>query len=96
MYLRLLPDDPRVRDGQPVQEVHHDDHDEEDEGQEEEVADGGLEGKVGKLELADEHGEGFDDAQAEGVEEGVVGGGVGHVVVVVQEDVEAEGEREDE
>ena len=61
---------------QAVEEVHHDDDDEEDECEEEEVADGRLDGEVAELELAHEHGEGLHHREVQRVEEGVVVGRV--------------------
>ena len=65
---------------QAVEEVHHDDDDEEDECEEEEVADGRLDGEVAELELAHEHGEGLHHREVQRVEEGVV---VGRVLLCV-------------
>ena len=75
--LRLLLDGAHVVHGQAVQQVHQDHHDQEDEGDEEGEGDpgqprAGVDGDVGKLKLADEHGYGLDEAGPGSVEVDVV------------------------
>ena len=79
---------------QAIEEVHQNDNDQEDESEEEEVAEGGVEGDVGELQLANEHGEGLDQAEAKVVEEGILS--ISAAVVFMEEDVEAEAKGEEE
>ena len=79
---------------QAVEEVHQNDNDQEDESEEEEVAEGGVEGDVGELQLANEHGEGLDQAEAKVVEEGIFS--ISAAVVLMEEDVEAKAKGEEE
>ena len=79
---------------QAIEEVHQNDDNEEDKSEEEDVAEGGVEGDVGELKLADEHGEGLHQAKAEVVKEGIIS--LGAAVVFVKEDVEAKSEGKEE
>ena len=83
-----------VRHSQAVEEVHQNDNDQEDESEEEEVAEGGVEGDVGELQLANEHGEGLDQAEAKVVKEGIIS--VDATIVFMEEDVEAKSEGKEE
>ena len=79
---------------QAVEEVHQNDHDQEHKGEEEDVAEGRVEGNVGELELSNEHGEGLDQAEAKVVEEGIFS--ISAAVVLMEEDVEAKAKGEEE
>ena len=79
---------------QAIEEVHQNDNDQEDESEEEEVAEGGVEGDVGELQLANEHGEGLDQAEAKVVKEGIIS--VDATIVFMEEDVEAKSEGKEE
>ena len=48
---------------QAVEEVHQNDHDQEHKGEEEDIAEGRVEGDVGELELSDKHGASLDKAE---------------------------------
>ena len=72
---------------QAIEEVHQNDDNEEDKSEEEDVAEGRVEGDVAELELADEHGEGLDKAKAKVVKEGIFS--VCAAIVFVKKDVEA-------
>ena len=48
---------------QTVEEVHQNNHDQEHKGEEEDVAEGRVEGDVRELELSNEHGEGLDQGE---------------------------------
>ena len=76
-YLRLLLDGAHVIHRQAVQQVHQDHHDQEDEGDEEGEGDpgqpgAGVDGDVGELQLADEHGDGLDETGPGTVEVDIV------------------------
>ena len=79
---------------QAVEEVHQNNHDQEHKGEEEDVAEGRVEGDVRELELADEHGEGLDQAETKVVEEGIFS--LRAAIVFVEEDVEAKSKGEEE
>ena len=75
--LRLLHDQPGVRDGEAVQEVHQDDDDEEDEGDEEGKGKPGqfrvrVDGDVRELKFANKHGDRLDQARPRPVKVNVV------------------------
>ena len=50
---------------QAVEEVHQNDHDQEHKGEEEDIAEGRVEGDVRELKLSNEHGEGLDQTEAQ-------------------------------
>ena len=79
---------------QTIKEVHQNDDNEEDKSEEEDVAEGGVEGDVRELKLADEHGEGLHQAKAKVVKEGIVS--LSTPVVFMKEDVEAKAEGKEE
>ena len=79
---------------QAVEEVHQNNHDQEHKGEEEDIAEGRVEGDVGELELPDEHGEGLDQAETKVVEEGIVS--ISATIVFMEEDVEAKAKGEEE
>ena len=72
---------------QTIKEVHQNDDNEEDKSEEEDVAEGGVEGDVRELKLADEHGEGLYKAKAKMVKESIIP--LGSAIVFMKEDVEA-------
>ena len=79
---------------QTVEEVHQNDHDQEHKGEEEDVAEGRVEGDVGELELSNKHGEGLDEAETKVVEEGILS--ISAAIVFMKEDVEAKAKGEEE
>ena len=79
---------------QAVKEIHQNDHDQEHKGEEEDVAEGRVEGDVGELELSNEHGEGLDQAETKVVEEGIFS--ISAAVIFMEEDVEAKSEGKEE
>ena len=58
------------------------------------LAEGRVEGDVGELQLANEHGEGLDQAEAKVVKEGIIS--VDATIVFMEEDVEAKSEGKEE
>ena len=90
-FLKILKEDSHR---QAVEEVHQNDHDQEHKGEEEDIAEGRVEGDVGELELSNEHGEGLDQAETKVVEEGIVS--ISAAIVFMEEDVETKSKGEEE
>ena len=104
--LRFLLDVVRVADGEAVEEIHEDDDDEKDEGEEEGVGKHaqvgvGVHGQVAELQLPDKHGGGLDQGGPRPVEVLVLvlflkAVWIFDERVVVQHDVEAHAEGDEE
>ena len=93
VYLGLLPYKPCITHSKAVKEVHQDNNDEEHEGKEEEITERRVERNVRKFQLSNKHGEGLDKSETNIVKERII---FFYSIVIVQEDVEAKTEGDDE